>query len=142
MEQMVELAFERYETPGEILKYLFLKKKEQLPIFSLQYVCDRTNISSRGHLSDLLNGRRKVPPSLGKDLCRVFGLKGVRKKWFELLIDLNKSKDPIQRQKIKKQIDRIKKQVQSNDSALTAGDYDPFVFMKVFASFGIFKKKK
>jgi uncharacterized protein (TIGR02147 family) len=122
---------------GEILRIVFEEKKLKDPKFSLQYVCNKCEIPSRGHLSDVMKGRRKLKVSYINNVFTLLGFSKNEIEVIKLLSQLEKAKTIQLRESISKKIYLARKKLNIQVSQLNSGDFNPFIFVKAFCSLGI-----
>jgi len=125
------------EDPGEIVSALYTQKKSQNKGFSLQLLCNRSGISSKGLLSDVIKKRRKLPLKNADALAKAFGLNFKERKVFVLLTEIQRSKEPSEQNALRKKLRTARKNLEVKNRTLFEGDYDPLTFCLVFCCLGV-----
>lgn len=128
------------KSSSEIIKniYLFLKNKNQS--YSLQYICLRSEIKSKGYLSDVMKGKRILNPKYNNGLLKTFKLRSKEKQVFELLLKIDQETNPLETPKLIKKLNALKKSYQTDTRKLSTRALS-YADLIVFASFGLSKKK-
>lgn len=123
--------------PGEILRQAFEYAKQNNSKVSLQYVCNHCDIPSKGHLLDVMKGRRKIKSEY---IDKTFSFLGFTKKEVDvikLLCQLEKTKKIEERAAISKDILLARKRLNVRSTKIIGGAYNPFIFVKTLCSLGI-----
>src|ERR1035438_1879138 len=99
------------KSSGELIKAIYRLNKEANSKISLQFICDRAGIPSKGLLSDIMAGRRPLKLSHANNLVGVFGLVGVEKKLFLALVRWELERSPVKAKLLEKQVEALKDQL-------------------------------
>jgi len=126
---------------GETLKRLIQFKKSQHPQVSLAYLCKRASINSRGYLSDVMKGRRRLNPSYIDALIDALGLEAFEGDYLKLKLTREFSKNAEERQRIDQQIEEIRKLIDIHFSLMPIEFVDSHFICKVLTAFGLFKNQ-
>ncbi|MCX6116145.1 MAG: TIGR02147 family protein, partial [Proteobacteria bacterium] len=103
--------------------------------FSLAYLNSKCGIKSKGYLSDVMHGKKKLSPTHFKPLGRALGLSGDPLEYFALLCErdfekMDASKLQLVEQKLEKKRLSLKVRViESHSKGLSILDFDTFAAM-------------
>lgn len=111
------------KTSHEALKSLYSFQKQKQPNFSLTILGRKLGISSKGHISDMIRGRRSISRKHWSILSQVFDLSETQTHVFHCLLERDHSKCDQQKS-------YFDKQLKSLESMLT-NRFDPEALPKV-----------
>ena len=125
------------DQPGAIAHERYKQLKKDQPKYSLQYICTRSGIASKGYLSEFMKSKKNLKKEYAKPLGQALGFKGKHQKLFLLMVGLQKTIEPKTRKSLEEKIQILRKSLLVKNTELEEGDYDPFVMSKVFCAFGV-----
>ena len=126
-------------TGAEALSKLYRHFQEQDRKISFGLICLKTGIKSKGHVSDLISGRRPINPKYRDGLAKIFKLEEMEEAYFKLLIMADSAHDLKEKAQLHERILVMRKALLSENWKLSAGDsVDLYAIFEVFASFGLF----
>jgi uncharacterized protein (TIGR02147 family) len=96
-----------YIDPSLYLKDQYTQKKVNNPAFSLRSFALQLGMKSHGPLHAMMKGERNIPKKLVPLLIKSFQLKAKEKKYFEILVDLQRSKTMIEKDMYLKDLESI-----------------------------------
>lgn len=124
---------------GEALKQLIALRKAKNPSFSLAIVAGRLGLRSKGHVSDMVRGRRLIPMHLASGLAGLFGLEGVQADYLRTLIEHDQlregDRDPV-RERLQRMRKFLRGPVERKMAGLP-GTGSPFAF-EVLCAFALY----
>lgn len=122
---------------GDIIGEIVSLRKEENKYFSLQYICNQAGISSKGHLGDVIKGRRTLKLDYVKPLCKVLKLDSKQSRVFKLLAEKEKSRKPFEIESLEIKISRAKKRLKIHETYLDEDQINPVQLCRVICSFGL-----
>ncbi len=128
------------EKLGKTIKVLYKLEKSEQPYFSVQYMCLKAKIPSKGHLSDVMGERRTLKLEYAKPLSKVFNLDSEQAKIFVSMAKYEKARTLSDKKKYYTQLQVAKKRLKSLETSYQEVQGVPFDFSRVFCSLGIIKK--
>lgn len=132
--------FTQAEKSHQLLKHLYKAHKNKNPKFSLQYICDRIGLPSKGYLGDVMSGRRRLSVIHAKKLALVFSLEGLEKKIFLNLVQKESERSPTKIKVLEKQIRSLKSQLTQGFSNFPQEVSQHLLFTRVFCAMGMFSE--
>jgi uncharacterized protein (TIGR02147 family) len=105
--------------------------------YSLQYICNKCDIPSKGHLSDVMNGRRKLKSSYIDCIFKVLKFTEPQREVLRILSQLERAKTNEEKELFIKEVYNARKRLNIQKRRLKSGDYNPFIFVKAFCALGI-----
>lgn len=123
-----------------IQKLIHLAKSFDAKV-SLSYLCRRLGLSSKGFLSDVMNGKRSLGEKHWSDFADLFKLDaGIRDILF-LLLRLDNEKDAEQKRLLAEEISFKRKAANYSEKILSNKLRGMFFAFDVFCAFGLFKNE-
>jgi uncharacterized protein (TIGR02147 family) len=126
------------ESSSALFGALYRARKAENSKFSLQYLCAKAKVPSKGYLSDVMAGRRRLSPAYAKGLAEALGLSGAEKKIFVTMAELESEASPHRRGILEKRLRSCKAQLQTNLTDLPESARSPLLFTRAFCALGIF----
>lgn len=123
---------------SEAIKALYLSHKAARPKFSLEYICRKAGISSKGYLSDVIKGRRTIHPKYIKGILRAFSLSELEAEYLKLLIQRDHENDTKTLQKMDARLKELEREAKTRKLSLPQSFVHPFFTLEVFCAFGLF----
>lgn len=111
------------------------------PRISLAFICRRLALKSRGHLSDVLNGRRRMGRDRFDKIVSYFKLDDVETAFLKALRDLEYAKSSDALHAANQRVNHLRKVLTVSYEILPDQLMDLFFAFKVFAAFGLFGHK-
>lgn len=93
---------------SDAIHRLYQHRKTRNNKLSLAQICKFANISSRGYLSDIMNGRRTLHPKYLDGICRAFNIQGQGIEIMRLLLALERIKDSKSGERLQQQLNQIR----------------------------------
>ncbi len=122
---------------GSALRELYERRKAVRDSFSLAYMCRKTG-ASKGYISDVLRGRRKLNPSYWAAFVDLFQLQGASRGLFEILLKLERCKDVDERQQLEGEWQRLRKLARAHIKSFPHRARGMFFALELFCAFGLF----
>lgn len=123
------------------LQGIFLAKKANTPKFSIGTICKRTNIKSRGYLSDVIHGKRNLSKKFIDPVIESLQLPTNQAIYLKLLWIKSCSKNALEVSAAKSDLERLHHELTFQSLALPNGLEPNYFAFKVFASFGLFQHR-
>jgi uncharacterized protein (TIGR02147 family) len=123
---------------GALLGALYRARKCSNIRFSLQYLCNKAKIASKGYLSDVIAGRRKLNAKYAKGLADAFDLDGLERKIFIYMAQKECEPSFFKRELLSKKIQALRDQLLSGVRDVPENLQSPVLFTRVFCSLGVF----
>lgn len=133
----IEHTIAEAKTAAQLLRTTYLCAKKHNSRFSLQFICDKTNIPSKGLLGDAMAGRRKIHPKFADPLARVFGVTGLAKKAFTLFIQIDAERSLDKKVSLQKRLSSIQSQMKTGLNRFPENS-SPLLLARTFGSIGLF----
>lgn len=125
----------------EALRALYLLYKKHNIKFSLTYFCARAGIASKGYLSEVLAGKKKLNPLYAEGLIKAFDLKGTAANYLKVLIELDEAEDFATTQKLMRKKENLEKSLRVQKEVMPSAPQDPFFVLQVYSTLGLFKNQ-
>ncbi len=127
----------------EALKRLYNFQKQKQPTFSLTILGKKLGISSKGHISDMIRGRRSISRKHWSILSQVFDLSETQTHYFQCLLEKDHSKCNSQKSYFEKQLESLERLInKSVDHRTLPTKESPTKFaVELLKSFPIFQNK-
>ncbi len=133
----VPSALSAAETSGEALVNLLNLYKEAARPMSLAAICKKSGIPSKGYLSDVLNGRRKISRKYWETICDAFGLEGASRRHLQLLIKRDYA-DGKDKTKFNADLAAVMRSYEMPEVEFPKTLKNPILACDIFAAFAIF----
>lgn len=120
--------------------YEFFKKRDKK--FSFGYICLKTGVKSKGHISDIVSRRRRITPKYRHAFARLFKLDETEEAYFKSLILLDSTTDAEKRKPLEARCAGLKKALMAETRSLV--DFDSpslYTTFEVFSAFGFFHNR-
>lgn len=121
---------------SEAFQHLYRAHLQAFPKVSLSSFCQTIGLSSKGNLSSILAGHRRLPQKYFNAVCKAFDIKGLERRLFKSLVDLSHATKPKDQEKLRYAIDEFKATLRSRDHSMTFHLNEPWVF-EIFCAFGV-----
>jgi uncharacterized protein (TIGR02147 family) len=108
---------------------------------SLSYLCRRLGLSSKGFLSDVMNGKRSLGEKHWSDFADLFKLDTSIREILFLLLRLDNEKDADQKRLLTEEISFKRKAANYSEKILSNKLRGMFFAFDVFCAFGLFKNE-
>lgn len=132
-------VFQNCFSTRELIQCLFTARKKSSSKFSLTWLCRRAGIPTKGNLSDVMRGRRKLSSKYIRPLGKAFGLSGVDLTFFCRLFEWESCRNKELKQELYEELELIRKVLRirwiENNMALHP------LSLLVFATFGLFSNR-
>ena len=103
----------------EVLRRLYSFQKQKQPTFSLTILGKKLGIASKGHISDMIRGRRSISRKHWSQLGQIFDLSETQTHYFLCLLEKDHSKSDDQRVFYQKQLDSLESLFQQSHETRT-----------------------
>jgi uncharacterized protein (TIGR02147 family) len=122
---------------AEALNRLYTLHKKANAKYSLAFFCQRAGFASKGYLSEVIRGKKKINPKHAGQVASAFFLKGIEAKYFKLLveIDAENSAEVLKDLKLKKQT--LQKSLLVVRSTMPSAFPNPFFVLSVYSALGL-----
>lgn len=140
MEKIKPLAEARNSTEAINIAYHSLNAmKSGKDVLSMNAVCAKAGIPSRGYFSLVMNGKRILSRKHGPALARVLGLKGFERDLFLTLLDADHATESTRRRQLKLAIASYRKLLAIDETAILPENLSSEALVgDVFCSFSLF----
>ena len=122
---------------GQFLDRLYKAKKSKNKNVSLQFICNKTGISSTGYLSDIFKGKRVLHQKYFSNMVDFFELDRPHKKLLELLLARDKCKKNFLIIAYDKQIEVIKNSIDFKLISKGKNDDNWFSLCRVYGALAV-----
>lgn len=122
----------------EAIQKVYALAKHINPRLSLQQICMRSGIPSKGNLADVIKGRRMLKVNYGNRLAKAIGLNRLQSQYFCALLARDRSKDLAQLNSINEKIFRLRKSLLNAVRPIPVSELSPLLLLKVFCLIGLF----
>lgn len=118
---------------SEALGQIFKLRKELNKALSYAYLALKTEQKSRGHMADMINGKRSVHVKLAARMAQALDLEPIAVEYFVAKVSLDNAREEAERKKIRSELDRLAKVF-----AIHRGTYSEISFANLFFAFELF----
>lgn len=125
-------------TAGDAIHRIYLHKKNISKNISLEGLCRQAGMPSKGYLSDVMHGKRRLNRTYRSKLAKVLGLQGTLAKYFKILLDLDLERRPEIRKTLLRELQTAKKTWQMGNSKIAPILSNMSEALEVFCAFGLF----
>ncbi len=137
---LIDLVDQR-ASGSEVLSWLYHEKKSQDPKLSFAMICRKSGIPSKGFLSDLLKGKRRLTLAVAEKLGQGLGLSGTSLKVFTTIVALEETRSERQRKSLGAELANLRHALQIVSVATPLPDSTSLFTLEVFSSFGLIGKQ-
>ncbi len=137
MEELTNILLQS-KTASDALRELLSFFREYNPNISLAYICKKTGFPSRGALSEVIKGKRRLNPKFKGAMSDVFGLDPRQKMYFDALVELSYAKDPATIVEFHAKLELARKAFQAKTLQIRDIETNDFFSMDLVAVFGLF----
>lgn len=138
MRTNISEVFIKTEKSGVLLGALYRARKSENIRFSLQYLCNRAKIASKGYLSDVIGGRRKLSARYARSLADAFDLEDTERKIFIYLVQKDDEPSFAKQRSLAKKIQALKDQLKSGIRDVPENIHSHVLFTRIFCSLSVF----
>lgn len=114
---------------------LFQLAKSRRKGVSLAAICERIGVKSRGHLSEVFAGRRRLDARKVPLLASALGLTGMAREYFVLMHDESDAEALVERRNL------LRRVLGAEEPEVPARLGEMFLAFKVFAAFALFRDR-
>lgn len=131
------------ESSHEALKRLYHFQKQKHPSFSLTILGKKLGIASKGHVSDMIRGRRSISRKHWTVLSQVFDLSETQTHYFQCLLEKDHCKCQSQKDYFTRQLESLERLINRSvdHSTLPSKDSSTKFAVELLKSFPIFNNK-
>lgn len=126
---------------AQALRHLFEIARSENPKLSLSFLCKKISLHSRGHLSDLLSGRRKFQKEQIIALAKMFGLNSMQLKYLEALHQRELEREPEAKHQFQNRMDRLRNTILAKPVPVKTNIHYRSV-LEVFCAVGLSKNSR
>lgn len=121
------------------IRELFRALKAENPRASLQQICNRAGIPSKGNLADVMSGTRVLKLEYAQGLAEALGLNRLQAQYLLNLVRRDRAGTEGERKQAQSRLDQLSKSMLVEQRALPEGGYSPRLLMKSFCAIGLFE---
>lgn len=119
------------------LRELYELRKARRKSFSLAYICRQTG-ASKGYISDVFNGRRKLNQRYWDSFLDVFKLQTGARHILKTMLSLDRCRDEDQASILRQELERLRKAARAHIQSFPNQAKGMFFALEVFCAFGLF----
>lgn len=132
--------FQDADSPGQVLRALYLAAKEQNPRISLASICKKAGIPSKGYLADVMGGKRTLKEEYVLPLARAFSLEAAETKAFRILSQIEQCRFPADRANLEGKLASVRKLLRIHYRDELKQGLDTHTLVKLMAVFDLFRE--
>ena len=132
------ISFVKAQSAGQLLRMLYKDNKNVNRKFSLQFICNKAGLPSKGYLGDVFSGRRHLNPKYNFGVMNVFAMKGLERKLFQLLVQLENEKSNSKLDVLHSRLGSIRNQIENGWSEIPSGNISRLLVSRIYCSLGVF----
>lgn len=131
--------FGQVSTLPNLIAQLWQLFQDQNPTLSLTHLCQSAGLRSKGHVSDMIHGRRQLSAHRAEAFGRALGLSGTSLRIFTTYAELNQTQTDKSKKRLTEKLEKLTKSVKI-DQRLTPIAFEPHdLSFEVFCAIGLFK---
>lgn len=123
---------------SQAMQSLYLHYKTINPKYSLSYICQRAQISSKGYLSDVMRGTRTIHLKYLDGIIKAFNLTGSSATLFRVLVQIDHERDPKKVLALNEKRQRTLKSLKIVRGGMPSPITSPFFMLELFCRLGLF----
>lgn len=100
-----------FDSTHEVLRCIYLYLKKDNPKYSMGYIFKAAGLSSKGYLSDILSGRRRLKTQHVRGMAKAMSLPKKVENWLHILVECEQEKDPRKRESLLRKRESVRKQL-------------------------------
>lgn len=126
---------------SDAVRRLYQAHKARHPKLSLAVMCRKLGLSSKGYLSDVMHGRRRLGSRYADRTIDAFQLAPDEAAFFRLLVAHDQEDDPAKQQALAERIASVRKTLSVERRRMPTRMSERFFPYEVFASFSLFTNR-